>query len=160
MKVGTLLQETQFYIVKEIHSDYITVTINGQEVNLGTKYVEKYVISADEYSSTKKMSRTDLNHFVKTKQGTLMTLCFDKQVDLDNVKKLLDAGKIAETKQALIPEQRIIKGVHHGLDEHGRYNFIDMELPKESGSYDSRLRHVDPRTIKYCICAGVKYECK
>ena len=52
-------------------------------------------------------------------------------------------------------------GRHYGeVTEFGRIKFIDMEEEKTPGTYDNRIRQVDPRTINWFIARGVKYEVK
>ena len=67
----------------------------------------------------------------------------------DKLKTELKKGNTTTALDLLTPEERIMKGVHYGLDEHGRYKFLDMEI--------NEMRVVDPRTIKYLILKNTKY---
>ena len=60
----------------------------------------------------------------------------------------------------IIPgDLRVMKGRHYGkVDELGRIQFIDMELPTNDAA--GRTRQVDPRTIQWVCVNGVKYSLK
>jgi len=68
----------------------------------------------------------------------------------------------ATVKRALEGEERLMVGRHFGsLDVNSRLHFVDMQIAKDpSKDYDTRNRLVDPRTINYFICRGVKYQVK
>lgn len=175
----TKLSETQFYTVKKINKDDIDVVNDfGEEITLGKSYVEKLLVSSDEFGETKQMSRTDVINLFMTSTNVICTVNFNKKVDEKEVKKQLVAlypntgGQIMSKvnfekivskslSDALVGEERTMVGRHYGrTDEFGRIKFIDMEA---QGAYDatkdadSRQRLVDPRTINWVILRGVKY---
>ncbi len=105
--------------------------------------------------------------------GVAITVNFNKQVkDADVVKEVMDAysgstPKVFEValkkavKSALTGVERTMIGRHYGdMNEFGRVNFIDMEETRTPGSYDNRLRQVDPRGLNWFICRGIKYTVK
>lgn len=118
------------------------------------------------------ITQTALIDLVLSKPGTIMTVNFNKKIDEKEVaaeiSKFDTTHHLSATglaKKILQGEERTIIGRHyHGIDEMGRLQFIDMELPKElktsrdgTCTYDTRLRKVDPRTINWVIVENVKY---
>lgn len=178
----TKLSETQFYSVKNIGNDVIEVTNDiGEEITLPKKYVEKLLVSSDQFTETKKMSRTDLINLFLSSTNVICTVNFNKKVDEKEVQKQLVAlypnsgGQILSKasfeqavkkslKDALEGQERTMVGRHYGrTDEFGRIKFIDMEAAggyDETKDTDTRQRVVDPRTINWVILRGVKYEVK
>lgn len=175
LKPGTALSEAQFYTVEKIVGDKVQLqTETGGHVVVDKPYVENYLTSADQYSETKTISRTEAAAILLANPGVVMTVCFNKQVkETDVIKEIMTAyegatPKAMETavkkavKKALTGEERVMVGRHFGeLNDLGRINFIDMEVPKEAGkAYDTRIRQMDPRTINWMICRGTKYVVK
>jgi hypothetical protein len=149
MKVGSILQETNFFKVKEVHTDHYIVESNKRDVRISKEYLENNTISADDYNSEKKQTKTEINAVIAKNENTVMSICFEKQIDTNKVRTELKKGNTTTALDLLTPEERIMKGVHYGLDEHGRYKFLDMEI--------NEMRVVDPRTIKYLILKNTKY---
>jgi len=130
--------------------------------------------SAHDFAKEEKITKTELANIFISSSRVAMTVCFYKQVkETDVVKEISDAvasAKIAEiekaikkgVKKAIIGEERVMKGRHYGsMDEFGRINFVDMEIPKDTTkSYDVRMRLVDPRTISYLVVNNIKYSVK
>lgn len=155
---GTILQENSFYTIIEVLSDGYVVNLNGRHVKITKDYVNNFTKSADQFNQTTNITKTELNKLIESFQNTVMTICFDKQIDTSKALKLVKAGKVSEAEIALTPEVRVIKGVHWGLDDNGRYKFVDMEIELDTTKkYDNRLRQVDPRTITYAIVNNIKY---
>lgn len=178
----TKLSETQFYSIKSINTDDVDLVNDfGEEIILTKEYVEQLLVSSDQFSETKKMSRTDMINLLQTSTNVIATVNFNKKVDEKEVLNQLNGlypntgGKILSKvdfekavkkslSDALTGEERTMVGRHYGrTDEFGRIKFIDMEA---QGGYDdvkdsdSRQRLVDPRTINWFILRGVKYEVK
>lgn len=180
LKVGSKLSETQFYNVIDIKNGEIDVVNDaGEEISLPEGYVETLLVSADQFSETKEMSRTDVTNLFLSSTNVITTVNYNKKVDEKEVLKELNAlypntgGKIlskaeyekAVKKQlsgALKGEERTMVGRHYGSqDEFGRIRFIDMDEVKDpKKDYDTRQRLVDPRTINWFILRGVKYVVK
>lgn len=176
------LSETQFYSVKSINRDDVDLVNDfGEEITLTKEYVEQLLVSSDQFSETKKMSRTDMINLLQTATNVICTVNFNKKVDEKEIQKQLFAlypntgGKILSKadfekaikknlSDALEGEERTMVGRHYGrTDEFGRIKFIDMEAPggyDEAKDADARQRLVDPRTINWFILRGVKYEVK
>jgi hypothetical protein len=180
LKVGSKLSETQYYRVEKIQDGQVQLRNDYNEpIVVTTDYVEKCLVSADQYYEEKTMSRTDIVNLFLASTNIVLTVNYNKQVDENEVRKQLyllypnKGGKIlsessyrkkvAEAiESALSGEERTMIGRHYGTkDEFGRIRFIDMEKDKDtSKDYDTRQRLVDPRTIKYVILKGIKYSVK
>lgn len=163
--------EIQYYIqVDTLPSGGIVVlNENGQKISLSEKYVQDCLISADNYTTEEKVTRTQLAEKFISSTRVVMTVCYNKQVKSSDVKDKLaslegltsaafkkEVGKVSKT--LLEGEERIMIGRHYGhINEFGRIDFVDMEQEKGEGIFDARLRQVDPRTINWLIVDGVKY---
>ncbi len=178
----TKLSETQFYSVEKIKGDKVQLkNDNGEPIVVDRSYVEKLLVTSDQVTETKKMSRTDVINLFLSSSNVICTVNFNKKVDEKEVQKQLfdlypnKGGKILSQadfekevkknlKGALEGEERTMVGRHYGrTDEFGRIKFIDMEAIggyDEAKDSDSRQRLVDPRTINWIILRGVKYEVK
>lgn len=185
LKSGAILSETSFFKVKEVTPKIVIVLDEmGNEVAISYGYVEKVLNSADSFESEEKKTMTELAEIFIGSPRIAMTVAFYKK-DTVKTKKAYEAEKaklienitnarvsdvpvllselIENPLSKVIPgELRVMKGRHYGnVDELGRIQFVDMELEKEAGKdYDSRLRQVDPRTIKFLILNNVKYSLK
>ena len=178
----TKLSETQFYSVEQIKGEKVQLkNDNGELIVVDRPYVEKCLVSSDQITETKKMSRTDLINLFLTSSNVICTVNFNKKTDEKEIQKQLfdlypnKGGKILSQAEyekaikknltnALQGEERTMVGRHYGrTDEFGRIKFIDMEATggyDEAKDTDSRQRLVDPRTINWIILRGVKYEVK
>lgn len=182
LKSGSKLSETQYYVVDRVDNASNSVTLKndtGELITVDSMYAENCLVSADQYTSEKVMSRTDITNLFLSSTNVVLTVNYNKQVKEDDVKKQLYAlypnkgGKIlseadfkkkiaAAITDALVGEERTMVGRHYGSqDEFGRVRFIDMEEDRDaSKDYDTRQRLVDPRTINWLILKGVKYKVK
>lgn len=174
LKKGSVLSETQFYTVEKIVGDRVQLnTESGEPVTVNKGYVESLLVSAEQYTTTQKITRTELAEMLLTNPYVAMTANFNKQVKEADVLAEIEAAYQNSTpaqrttawkkaiKKALNGEERTIIGRHNGhKDEFGRVQFIDMQIAKEPGAYDKRQRLVDPRTINWLVLRGVRYEAK
>lgn len=175
LKVGSVLSETQYYKVEAIKGDRVQfVTDAGETVTVNAGYVENLLVSADQFSSEQKITRTDMAELLIQNRNVVMTLNFNKQIKEGDVLTEIEAAYQNSTpaqrtanfkkaiKKALNGEERTMTGRHHGSkDDFGRIHFIDMNIDKEPGkSYDTRQRLVDPRTLNWLIVNGTKYIAK
>jgi DNA-directed RNA polymerase sigma subunit (sigma70/sigma32) len=160
IQAGNILMERTFYKVVECNAvSSILVTENGQKVEVTNDYIKSLMSSANSFDKTVTTNRTELNKVIEANQNVVMTLNFDKQIKPeDALKALLRDHSIQNIQRQLTPENRTIVGRHFGLDENGRYSFVDMEQDLDtSKTYDNRMRQVDPRTIKYAIINNTQY---
>lgn len=175
LKTNEVLSEQQFYKVVKTSGDKVQLkNDNGEMIVVDSKYVESCLTSAQQYSSEKTVNKTEAAAIFISQAGVAITVNFNKQVkEADVVKEIMttyegSAPKVFEAavkkavKNALSGIERTMVGRHYGdMNELGRINFIDMEEEKTPGKdYDSRLRQVDPRSINWFICRGVKYNVK
>jgi len=178
---GSILSETSFFIVKEVKKNEVLVTDeHGNDVTVSNIYVDNVLKSADAFDKTEELNKTSLADLLLNNPRTAMTVAFIKASSEKSAKayKAEKEAAIAKIKSAglgqiegllndlienpitkTIPgELRVIKGRHNGeQDQAGRVHFVDMEQAKGTGTYDTRLRQVDPRTIQYIILDNVKY---
>lgn len=180
LKPSAKLSETQYYTVEKIAGNKVQLqNDNGEKIIVDNNYVEKCLTSAEEVTTTKTMSRTDITNLFLASSNVALTVNYNKKVDEKEVKKALHSlypnkgGKILSEanyqkkvnellSSALQGEERTMVGRHYGSqDEFGRVRFIDMnEVKDPSKDYDTRQRLVDTRTINWLILRGVKYEAK
>lgn len=174
LKKGDVLSESQYYVVEKVKGNEVElVTDQGDSILLTKGYVEDLLISAEQFSKTESITKTEAAAKILGAAGVCMTINFNKQVkEADVTKEVLAAIQGASlrdiekavkagVKKAVSGEERTIVGRHHGdTTDLGRINFIDMKLPKGSSAYDARLRQVDTRTVNWFILKGIKYTIK
>jgi hypothetical protein len=173
--VGDVCSETQFYTVEKVNgTDVVLKNDDGESITVGKDYAEMFLSSASESLSEEKLSRTELIEKFLISTGVALTANFNKQVkETDVVKEIQESYENStpkdfttklkkSVKKALEGEERVMIGRHWGSkDEFGRIHFTDMQIQKDpSKSYDTRQRLVDPRTLNWFICRGVKYSVK
>ena len=182
LKVGSILSETSFYVVKEVSNGSFTMLDDlNNEIIIGNEYVEKILASADLFETEEKKTMTELAELFIASPRIAMTVCFVKQ-DVAKTKKAYDLekstkiGEITNARVSDVPrllndlienpitrtipgELRVMKGRHYGsVNELGRISFVDMEIKDTNPT--AKLRQVDPRTIRYLVVGGVKYSLK
>jgi len=180
LKEKDKLSESQYYSVVKIRDREIDVSNDfGEMITMSKDYVEKLLISANQFEETKPITRTEMATLFLAASGVVLTVNFNKQVDEKIAKEQLyelyanKGGKILSEadykksvntiiKSVITGEERVMVGRHFGsLNEFGRIQFVDMEVEKDaSKTYDTRLRQVDPRTLNWLILRGVKYTIK
>lgn len=180
LKTKEVLSETQFYIVNDVKNDTVFLTNDeGKEITVSKEYAEKCLKSAIQYDVVEKVSRTELINIFLNSTNRAITVCFNKQAKVEDAKKSLyelysnKGGKLVSEedfkakvdeslKSVMTGKERVMVGRHNGkLTEHGRYDFIDMELEKDlSKSYETRTRQIDPRTLTFIVVDDKKYEVK
>lgn len=176
--------------MEKIYSEvqhYIEVKRVGDKVQLQNKEGVNYVmdlkaleqmVSADEYSKTVTINKTDLNTLIMQSKGIVMTINFNKK-DVVKTDKLYKeelrefAAKYKETvdkkgtnaaidllpdvpRQKVSGENRTIRGYHNSdkLNSNGYLDFIDMEEDKTGKRY--LVKQVNTETC-WAIIRGTKY---
>lgn len=176
LTVKEVLSETQFYSVEKIEGDRVQLKNDeGKMIVVDKAYVEGCLTSALQVEKEETMSRTEVSAIFQTCAAVAVTVNFNKQVkEADVAKEIQEAYENSTPKEfatkmkksikkALEGEERTMTGRHYGkMNELGRIQFIDMKTgPRdESKDYDTRMRLVDPRTINWFICRGIKYIAK
>lgn len=182
LKKGSILSETQFYVVNAISkTDVSLICEDGSTIEVNKKYAEDLLDSADQFTSVEEKTATELAEILLKSSRIALEVCYIKQGKeksktkvkqeieqwtKDAQKAFLDKGLKGLEEYALKPvqtyepgEMRIIRGRHYAdkVNDMGRIDFIDMEIERGSTSYDNSIRQVDTRTIQYIIKSGVKY---
>lgn len=179
LKKGEILSESSYFVIDEVKGDKIVVTdgFGNTGLEIGRKYVESILNSADQFTNEDKVSQTELINIVLANPRTAMTIYFqkankvktkkafntEKQAKIDEI-QLAPASKVADLLESLMDnpildytpgEMREIKGYFVGTqDERGRFQFKDMEDDK------ALIKGVDSRTIQYAIVNDTKYSIK
>lgn len=175
LKKGAILSESQYYTVEKVVGNQAELkTDQGENIVVSEDYVKTLLVSADQYTSEKKINKTEAAQMFVANPSIVLTVSYNKKVDEKQVKKDIydlypNKGKfISEAdfkkkvdsaiKGIVEGEERVMKGRHWGeLNEFGRVQFIDMEIERKPGNFDNRQRQVDPRTINWLIIKGIKY---
>ena len=164
---GNVFSETQYYVHQKTVGDKAQfLTDTGQTVVLDKNYVENLLVSANQYFSESKITKTDLAALFLAHTNIAMQVSFNKQVkEADVVKEIMETYATSSPKEfeaklkkaiktGLSGEERVITGRHTGqLNDLGRVMFIDMEIALT----EHRERQVDPRNINWVVLKGVKY---
>jgi hypothetical protein len=142
----------------------------GDRWQIDTPIFEAEFNTADQFTTTEKVSRTEMVQKIVGSARIVMTINFRKQAqpkDLKTAVQLLlnDVARGAPIpkdralgkllKEASAGAERTMIGRHFGTtDEFGRIQFLDVE------STSPGLKTVDPRTVEWCIIDNVRYEVK
>lgn len=168
LKEGEKLSETQYYKVIKIKGDKVQIKNGlGQDVVVDKNYVENCLISGEQFTEEKTLTKTELAKLFLENPNVVFTVSFNKQVKPEDVTKEIMGAyerstvKTMETavkkavKAALNGQERILTGYHTGVqDDFGRVSAMDMNIDKDP------MRLVDPRQLNYLIIKGVKYNVK
>lgn len=181
LTVGSILGESQYYEVEKIVGNQVQMACNGESVILSKEYVERFLQSADQFTTEEKVTGTDLINIILANPRTVMSVYFQK-ADQNKTKKdikeeteqwakdvqaaFLAKGASAIEEYAQKPvidyipgEMRKMKGYFLGeQDERGRLKFIDMEKDKKGNKNIPKV--IDPRTTQYVIVNNIKYTLK
>ena len=172
---GSVLSETQYYVVDEVKGRKTRLlTDNGEAVVVDSEYVNRCLTLADDVAEEKTVTRTELTQLFLSHPYTAMTVNYNKKVDPKSVlKQLMDTHQNTAPKDveksfkktltaALEGEERTAQGRHNAsVDEFGRVSFIDMGKTRgDNPEHDGRLIKVDPRTLNWAIIKGVRYSAK
>lgn len=175
LTTGDVLSETQFYkVVKKVGDEIELQNDNKVSVVYTKEYVEACVIAASQFSSEKKVTKTEAAAILLSSPGVAIEVNFNTKVDekelFEEVMKEISGATIAGIeaavkkgiKKGINGVARTMRGRHFGeLNDLGRLNFIDMDVLKDdSKPYDNRIRNVDPRTINWMIIKNIKYTVK
>ena len=168
LQTGSVLSRISYMTVvsKQSNGNVTVKNEQGLEWMIGKDIVEKECYTADQHSSTEKVTRTDLARLLQDEvKDTVFEVCFEKAPDAKKQAELLvDADLSTDKKRRKIVsdiqtgEERILKG--HLLDfEHvmGRLRVRDHEAP---GEEVAKTRLVDLRTIRWLTLRNKKYVLK
>lgn len=153
---------------------------------LNDKYVENMLTIADSYTKEEELTQTELSELVVKYPRVAMTVCFvkkdqnkkvadynaEKKAKVDSIVKVLETTPLNQLEKEMtkivddltnnpisktVPgDLRVMKGYYESfkMNDLGRLPFYDLE---EATIVE---KQIDPRTIKYVIVKGVKYNLK
>lgn len=147
VKKGDIVRLVYYAKVNEVSNSLNGTRINCNDLERGLAFsvvgdsLAKTLTSADQFQSTKKVTKTDLVEIFSNVRENVFTVEFDKQ-----------NGETRKLRGYLVKKET-------GL---GRSVVIDLDLVDDQKypNHDSRLRQVDHRTIQSLIVDGVKYVLK
>jgi len=173
LRTGDFLSETQYYEVKRINPDGITVVNErGFEFNIGANIVEEGIYSASQFNanSIKEVTRTELIEIFSAVGDTVFQVCFNKQPKASDINDAIESankGKIIPiaqlkkiVKDAYKGEERVLTGYLISIETgFGRSMVIDLEADKSKSTpdWDARIRQVDHRSLNWLIHKNIKY---
>lgn len=145
---------------------------HGLQWRISQELFEKEFLTHDQYDETEMKTRTELAEICMENPRVVMTICFKKQNepndvadalqdklnDVDDVDELIDNRRKWRKliRDTMADNDRTLIGFHTcAKDTGGRLFFTDMEI--EDGS---NVRKVDPRNIRWMIVNNVRYVVK
>jgi len=165
LKVGDRISETQYYEVSAIYHDRIRVkNERGFEFDISGNIVSEGMYSADQFTETKKLTRTELVEVLENAGDTVFTVNFNKQPTPKEVADKLQGFSKENARKAAT---KLLKGDERTLTGYllqtepkmGRSQVIDLEIaPKGDGV--NRIRQVDHRTLNWIILKNIRYMVK
>ena len=169
LKAGDHWSRNSYGKVVAVHHDEIVVENDqGTCWAIDPPLFEGEFNTADQFTDTQKITRTDMVKKIVSSARVVMTIFFRKKPEhktlVDAVEDLMSQRQplsrralSKKLKEATAGEERTMVGRHYGTtDEFGRIQFLDVE---GSGS-GTGLKTVDPRTVEWCIIENVRYEVK
>jgi hypothetical protein len=169
IKTGDKLSVTYYLTVLNKNSDSLDV-----EDQTGSKFairgkdlIEETINTAEQYTETRKISRTELIEVLENAGDTVFTANFNKLPNAESIAELLGSYSIndfSDTKKLSKIAKEVMKGEGRNLKGYllntepkmGRSSVIDLEVPK--GQHNVRL--IDHRTLNFLILKGIRYEVK
>ena len=159
-------------VVEVQHDSIIVQNDKGDKWAIDSPLFESEFSTADQFTDTVKVTRTEMVQKIIGSARVVMTIFFRKQaqpailkaavmqllVDVSRGAPILKDRALGKLlKDATAGGERTMVGRHYGTtDEFGRIQFLDVE-----GSVSGTgLKVVDPRTVEWCIIENVRYEVK
>lgn len=145
---------------------------HGLQWRISEDLFEKEFLTHDQYDNTEIKTRTELAEICVENPRVVMTICFKKQNEsndvadalqdklngVDDIDELIDNRRRWRKliRETMADNDRTLVGFHTcAKDTGGRLFFTDMEV--EEGS---NVRKVDPRNIRWMIVNNMKYVVK
>lgn len=138
VKAGEVLSTTQYMtVVRKTPKGVMVKNAEGLEMEIQGKELVEAMHSSDQFTDTKKVSKTVAAAILTGAGDTVFRVVFKKA---DGTPRSL-TGRLLDTENLL-----------------GRSNVLDLEL--ERTAKETGLRQVDHRTIEEIILKGTKYVVK
>jgi len=161
LEPGDCLSRIQYMTVVSIHGDMVNVRDErGFEWSISKSILESQAHSATQFTSTKKVTRTELARIAEQDiRDTVFSCAFTKMPNAGDQERILASADLSTpakrkrvAKELGVGEERVLVG--HITDSHelGRLPVYDLEAKGE--------RLVDLRTLKSITYANTKYEVK
>jgi len=180
LKKGDKLSEIQYYEVLAVGTNSVAVkNERGMEFNISSSIVREGIFSANQFTETKELTKTELADLFSHIGDTVFTVNFNKQLKDKDAREGLfglyaNAGgtilsekeyqtKVKEVLKSVFKgEERTLIGYRIGSDFNlGRSHVIDLQAEKGTNpEWDSRIRQVDHRSINYVIYKNTKFTLK
>lgn len=166
LKPGDRLSEVQYYQVQKIKGDQVQLTNElGENIVVDRKYSETCLVSANQFTSTEKITKTAIAEKFLSSLNTVFTVNFTKQLTEESIIETLRTARGTDkeiAKKILAGEERTLVGRLQSseLNDLGYASVIDMEVEKAESGFDRRLRNINPRNINWMIVNNVKYQVK
>jgi hypothetical protein len=158
LKIGDYVSRISYCQVIDIEQTKVLIqNEGGYEWSISKHVIEKEIYAASHYATTQKYTQNQLAELMMNTREAAFTVCFEKKLNKDHIKTILDENNGIETKQL---STMILEGVKRVLV--GRLIDVEEKLGR-SKVYDleaSGIRFVDHRTIKWIVYKNVKYELK
>lgn len=152
VKVGDVLSETSHYIVAGLNFDGSVKCKHfesGEEVNIGSTYVDKYIKSGDNFTEEIKVTKEDKKDgtlgirsiFENIHSGQVFTVCFKKQDKLKSAKQF--KAEIDEIATSICKEIDQVKASKKGVAEWAKktvYALMSNPISKVIEGEDRVLR--------------------
>jgi arsenate reductase-like glutaredoxin family protein len=161
LKVGSRLSRVSYLEVLEVSPKGVVVkNTNGLQWTINPSILEAETISADQFSETKKVNRTEMAELLENAKDCIFTVTFGKQLSAEKVlNNLKDSERMSKqqlAKAILQEEQRVLIGRLVSTENKlGRSIVEDLE-----NTTGTSLRLVDHRTISELILNNIKYVLK
>jgi len=165
LKVGDRMSRLSYLQVLDVSYGAVSVrNEDGAEWTISNTIVENECYSANQFTSEKSVTRSELIDIFNSVGDAIYTVNFNKQPKLaDAFDSVCNKGKLKsnatikkELAKAMEGEERTLVGYTISREiPWGRSMVIDLETEDKN-----KIRQVDHRTINWLICKNVKYSVK
>lgn len=162
IKVGDKLSRLSYLKILTVFSSAVEVqNEEGVKWTIDKAIIEKECYSADQFTETKIVNRSELIEIFNKTGDNIYTVNFNKQAKLaDAFDAVCNKGKLKsnatlkkELSEAMNGEERTLIGYTISREvAWGRSMVINLETEDKN-----RIRQVDHRTLNWLICQNVKY---
>lgn len=171
LKKGDILYEVTYYVVDSVEGDAVEVeALPGGPMRISHGIVEECHHATDQWTSERKVTRTELAQKIETLGHAAFRITFQKQVSNNDVADgLADKDLTTQAKR-----RKLVNGLMQGETrvmhakllrseefdasmELGRYKVIDLQELHKTGAVGRSIRMVDTRTISELVVDNTRY---